>query len=302
MSIRRKVAGTVTMSLFTMGMTGGVAVVAAPPSAVMAPPTAAYVDGGVLYVTSLPGADNDLSIYPLGGRTRIWAPPGKPGVIFGDGCVREDGSGGWCQGYTSVVVDTGDGNDWVHVDGTGKDCRVNTGSGKDFLLIDACRADAGADADHIEVRAGATVLGGDGDDDILVSDLPGTAPREIFGGAGTDRVDFTYVTAPVSVTLDNVRDDGPRGNTTINVHTDVEQVDGSPGDDAISGSAVANVLRGGGGNDLLIGGGGNDTLEGGDGNDRLKGGAGFDTLIGGTGVDECDVGADGGTVSDDCEG
>lgn len=93
------------------------------------------------------------------------------------------------------------------------------------------------------------------------------------------------------------------GNTTAFKPTAFDQV-GTPGDDTLTGSDVAESMAGGAGNDLLIGNGGADVLYGGPGNDtlvindsnvralrtslgsggnrrqlaRIEGGAGFDTL------------------------
>lgn len=60
---------------------------------------------------------------------------------------------------------------------------------------------------------------------------------------------------------------------------------GSDGNDLISGFNTADTLDGGLGNDTLYGADGNDLLIGGSGNDLLDGGTGNDTLIGGLGDD-----------------
>ena len=73
---------------------------------------------------------------------------------------------------------------------------------------------------------------------------------------------------------------------------------GGNGDDALFGSAAAEVLRGGNGNDTANAGSGNDTLYGGNGNDAFIGGAGNDTLYGERGDDRLD----GGTGNDRIEG
>jgi hypothetical protein len=76
--------------------------------------------------------------------------------------------------------------------------------------------------------------------------------------------------------------------------TDVPMLDGTSGDDTLTGDDGINVLSGDGGDDTLSGEGGNDILIGGLGNDILSGGAdndvlygneGNDTLTGGTGAD-----------------
>jgi Ca2+-binding RTX toxin-like protein len=73
--------------------------------------------------------------------------------------------------------------------------------------------------------------------------------------------------------------------------TNVENVDGSPFDDSLTGDAQTNLLRGNGGRDTLSGLDGNDILVGGEGNDTLIGGNGRDILIGGLGADVLDGGA-----------
>jgi Ca2+-binding RTX toxin-like protein len=65
-----------------------------------------------------------------------------------------------------------------------------------------------------------------------------------------------------------------------------DTLDGGGGADALLGGNGNDILRGGSGNDALSGEGGNDTLDGADGNDSLSGGDGDDTLQGGDGNDE----------------
>jgi Ca2+-binding RTX toxin-like protein len=55
----------------------------------------------------------------------------------------------------------------------------------------------------------------------------------------------------------------------------IAYVDGSGGNDVITGSQFADTLRGGAGNDVLTGGAGNDMLSGGAGADTFKFGANF---------------------------
>lgn len=88
------------------------------------------------------------------------------------------------------------------------------------------------------------VLNGDAGDDTM---LPGQGGGVVSGGADRDLVVFDF--GPVNVSLDGVTNDGPAG--TLNVMPDVEDVDGSGGDDTITGSSVANRLRGFGGNDTI---------------------------------------------------
>ncbi|MFL6844373.1 MAG: calcium-binding protein [Allosphingosinicella sp.] len=62
-------------------------------------------------------------------------------------------------------------------------------------------------------------------------------------------------------------------------------LNGTAGDDDITGTAAGDTIEGLGGADRLYGADGNDTLRGGDGDDRLSDGEGDDTLEGGAGND-----------------
>ncbi|MEP7348493.1 MAG: tandem-95 repeat protein [Sphingorhabdus sp.] len=83
----------------------------------------------------------------------------------------------------------------------------------------------------------------------------------------------------------------------------INWIDGLAGDDTINGGALNDRLVGGDGNDNLNGQAGDDLLEGGNGNDNLNAGLGNDTLIGGAGNDnlngnEGDDSLDGGAGDD----
>lgn len=66
-------------------------------------------------------------------------------------------------------------------------------------------------------------------------------------------------------------------------------IDGTPGNDNLSGTSSQDVIKGYGGDDTIAGGGnfssGPEILDGGDGNDSITGGFGTDWLYGGTGND-----------------
>ncbi|QBH95389.1 hypothetical protein EKN56_02600 [Limnobaculum zhutongyuii] len=63
----------------------------------------------------------------------------------------------------------------------------------------------------------------------------------------------------------------------------IENANGTQGNDIIYGNELNNVINGNKGNDTLYGGAGNDTLNGGDGDDILYGDEGDDVLSGGSG-------------------
>ncbi|MFI1584249.1 calcium-binding protein [Embleya sp. NPDC020630] len=306
MSHGRRLARLSTALLVTVGIAGtGIAGAGTSGSAAAVARTAVYVDNdGVLHTTSAGAVDNIVTVTgSASGWTVSDSTPGG-GVTVGNGCTKNASGAAVCpsSNFTSVVVDVGAGDDIVQLTGrAGVNCRVNGGADDDIVNASRCEIDGGAGDDVLYAKVGTVTRGGDGDDAIVVYDPTSTAPREVFGGAGRDEIAFTLATGPVTVTLDDVADDGQNGYTNINVHSDVENVRGGQYNDAITGNAADNQLRGAEGDDLLIGGDGNDTLEGNAGNDILRGGAGVDALFGGTGIDQCDVGLDGGTVSADCE-
>ena len=106
------------------------------------------------------------------------------------------------------------------------------------------------------------------------------------GDAGTDTADYGTRTDNLSITMDDdlPNDGGNGGAEGDNVHSDVENVFGGSGNDAIVGNLAANFLAGGPGNDSLRGGGGLDKLIGGDGIDTLLGNAGVNLFFMSDGV------------------
>jgi Ca2+-binding RTX toxin-like protein len=152
---------------------------------------------------------------------------------------------------------------------------ITGNSGSQYLAggIDGDDALFGAGgADELHANSG-TAQGGAGND-VLV---PESANCVLRGGKGRDTATFAAVNKSVVVTLDNVANDGPSGST-INVHSDIENVTGSPLSDTLIGSGAANTLDAGAGNDSLYGQGGRDTFLPGPGDDSVSGGGGTDRL------------------------
>jgi Ca2+-binding RTX toxin-like protein len=189
-------------------------------------------------------------------------------------------------GQPRIVAEGGTGNDMLTggagpeslCGGPGNDV-LNGGGGSDrldFPCVDP----------QVDQTPGADELhGGPGDDQL--NGGPAGAPLEsdkFFGGDGTDTVDYSQRAAALTVTLDDVQNDGEVGESD-NVASDVENVIGGSAGDTLVGSGAANVLDGRNGDDTLAGGGADDTLAGGVGNDTLSGGDGGDTLTGADGDD-----------------
>jgi Ca2+-binding RTX toxin-like protein len=136
----------------------------------------------------------------------------------------------------------------------------------------------GADADSLR--------GGDGPDSLD----GGLGADALIGGNGTDTATYAARTTSVEISIDGAANDGASGEHDL-IATDIENVIGGSGSDALIGSSWTNRLVGGAGNDYLDGMAGGDTLEGGPGADQLVGGADGDTMFGGPGADDHSGGA-----------
>jgi Ca2+-binding RTX toxin-like protein len=77
---------------------------------------------------------------------------------------------------------------------------------------------------------------------------------------------------------------GTPGNDNLTGTSGKEIINGSEGDDVLTGLRASDVLNGGDGNDILSGGKGFDTLNGGLGNDNLVGGGAKDVFVLGAGL------------------
>ena len=141
---------------------------------------------------------------------------------------------------------------------------------------------SGSDVANTLIGLGGTdnLLGQGGDDTLS----PGAGNGDLVqGGIGSDTVSYAERDTSVTVTLDNVADDGAAGEED-NITASVENAIGGAGDDTLSADPAAgdlnvnNSFDGRGGNDTLIGLGGNDSLTGGPGSDSVSGGDGDDVL------------------------
>lgn len=198
---------------------------------------------------------------------------------------------------------------------------ISAGSGDDTVTggadNDTISGDGGNDSltggtgnDSIFGSSGNDYLYGSGGNDTLI----GGSGSDVFSGdAGTDTADYSTDTGALTITLDNVKNDGTSGELD-DVLNNVEAVIGGSANDTISASAMTvavtligaigndtltggtgnDYLEGSAGNDSLIGGTGNDNLNGVDGNDTIDGAGGNDTITGGKGTDSCtgDAGTD----------
>ena len=146
-----------------------------------------------------------------------------------------------------------------------------------------------------------TVSGDDGNDelrgDTLATTFAGDDTDTVLGGDGQDATSYERRTNSVSITLDDVANDGEVDpadpNASVendNITSDVEKVTGSEAADHMVGAGGEENLIGEEGNDEIEGRGGNDVLEGRDGDDHLFGEAGNDEISGRAGNDEIEGG------------
>jgi Ca2+-binding RTX toxin-like protein len=139
--------------------------------------------------------------------------------------------------------------------------------GADFVLHLA--GDFELDQFQVDDPSGLTrslailVQGGSGDDTLIGG--PGNNPLD--GSAGTDTIDYSWAMQSIIVDLSLTQDQATGAEIGTDQLTDIENVIGGQGADALTGDAVANRLAGGNGGDIVAGGAGNDILDGGTGTD-----------------------------------
>ena len=202
------------------------------------------------------------------------------------------------------------------IDGGAGDDNINAGSGNDTIfggsgndtIDDWDGSDlvyAGAGNDIVDVSVGNdTLFMEDGNDVISIWDNAGT--NTVFGGAGTDRLDFqnwqTTTGATVTFSSNGAGTFSHFSGATTGTFAELESVSGTEFNDTLNaanttigvtldGEAGNDSLTGGSGADVLFGGDGDDTRVGGDWDDTLVGGTGADVLYGGTGRDTADYSA-----------
>jgi Ca2+-binding RTX toxin-like protein len=212
------------------------------------------------------------------------------GIILEGGADTYNGYGG---GIVNGTIDTGPGDDTIHVEQD--DAVIDGGADTDILFA---RSDV---LDVVNVET--IVLQGSGNFSVLASDgaeliqgnlgnnlLQGEGGNDtISGGGGNDEIEG-------GAGLDEIT--GNTGDDLINAGADNDTVSGGAGSDTILGAAGEDELNGGAANDVIDGGDNNDTLIGFSGDDTLLGGGGSDLLVGQDGNDSLD----GGIASDVLDG
>ena len=188
---------------------------------------------------------------------------------------------------------------------------VKTISGNDFIA-DYSPAGSALNNTFYGMKGNDTLRGGNGNDKLYGGDdaglegtgddtLDGGAGADLFvGGDGRDVADFGSRTDALTITLDNLANDGAPGEKD-NVTDDIEAVQGGSARDTLNGSDGRETLRGGAEGDAIDGGDAADVLDGEAGDDVIAARDGApDTITCGAGNDMVNADFDD-TVADDCE-
>jgi Ca2+-binding RTX toxin-like protein len=138
--------------------------------------------------------------------------------------------------------------------------------------------------DHLSGRGGDDELYGEGGRDDLFGGVGndflsgGTENDRITGGIGADEMNggdgfdmLSYAWEPVGVNINLATNVVSGGNATGDTIKNFEGVEGSDGNDTLTGNQWGNTLVGRAGDDHIFGNGGNDQIEGGSGNDVMTG-------------------------------
>ncbi len=154
------------------------------------------------------------------------------------------------------------------------------GTGNDYVF-------GGDGSDYIEgdplgstIKSFDFLVGGFGDDDILLPGVGGTTVAGVaWGGPGDDTITGGDGNDILGSTIGNDTFFGNLGNDAIFGGDGGDKFFGGDGDDYLEGEAGNDLLSGGPGDDEILGGSNNDTIYGGQGSDLIDGGTGNNTVF-----------------------
>lgn len=263
---------------------------------------------------SITGTSSANFLNGFGGNDSIFGLGGNDNISGGAGDDSMDGGSGNDQ------LDGGTGAD-VFIGGAGTDTAGYFGRGENLVIRMDNIANDGAPRERDNVRNDNEIIQGGSGSDLIVGSgnmetlLGGLGNDSLVGGAGDDFMDggpgnddldgglgadtfiggpgsadvanYTSRTGDLTITVDNLPDDGEAGEQD-NISIQIEIVRGGSGNDFMQGGDERNTFEGRAGNDTLFGGDGNDILDGGNDDDVLDGEGKADIMIGGAGIDTAD--------------
>ncbi|MCB4454791.1 calcium-binding protein [Leisingera sp. McT4-56] len=261
----------------------------------------------------MPNSNGPLAQYLIAARLQNAASEGANGLVLtgtggddslsgGSGDDHITGGGG------SDTLIGSEGNDTL-IAGAGQENFLSGGAGNDLLDSSGQGGlfEGGAGNDTIiaghsghDTSSPQIVLGGDGDDLILLSgrvaSLTAAYSSEVHGGAGNDTIRLEEDIRLIGrfeigievLDFNGFSIFGSSANDFVSLDV-ASQTLGAirlrAGDDTVNGSFQSDLIYGGSGNDWLIGFFGDDTLHGGTGDDALNGYSGNNLIRGGKGSD-----------------
>ena len=220
---------------------------------------------GTAYDDTLVGDDGADTFEGRGGDDRIRGGGGDDTLWGGGRRQAEDGTVLVYGGFNDL--NGGDGND-VLIGGIDSDSLLG-GPGNDDLRGEQSM---GYEATDFLNGGGGNDLLNAGDNPYMETGAP--SMDLISGGTGLDTADYRARSADLSITLDDVNDDGQVNKSgpgeQDGVASDVENILSGIGNDLLWGSPIDNVLEGADGDDTFIGGLGADDFVGGPGTDAVS--------------------------------
>jgi Ca2+-binding RTX toxin-like protein len=241
-------------------------------------------DDGAVQGTSaddeIHGGDGSDTLYGMAGDDTIWGDAGNDTILGDDGSDIIDGDSGddtlngGEAGSEPNRLSGGADNDTASYAGTTgtvyADLRAQAGYVDGVLTDDMDSIEnltggsgintlVGDDGANVLVGGGGTdYLYGEGGDDTLIGGTAGSAPNQLWGGAGNDTASYAGTTGTVHADL------GARAGYVDGVLVDqmdsIENLVGGSSADTLVGDSGANLLTGGEGGDSLWGKGGADVF------------------------------------------
>ena len=208
------------------------------------------IGGGPDLTTGFAGDSGDSLVGGAGVDTAVYGARAVPLTITADG-NQGDGAAGENDNVATDVEN------------------VLGGSGNDIIT-------GSANPNTLDGGPGADVVNGAGGNDVLVGIGSQATANDrgdtLVGGSGTDTADYSRSPVQVELSANDRPDDGRGVGSTAELDTiaaDVENLTGSPFNDALFGNASPNTLRGGDGTDVIVGNDGVDAAFGEAGNDFM---------------------------------